>query len=55
MKIKTKRLNIRPLTSADNQFILELLNSKGWLDNIGDREVRTTIQAEKKMHPLFIY
>ena len=47
MTIKSKRLTIRPLTKADNQFLLELLNSKGWLDNIGDREVRTTIQAEK--------
>ena len=47
MTIKSKRLTIRPLTKADNQFLLELLNSKGWLDNIGDRGVRTTIQAEK--------
>ena len=45
--IKSKRLNIRPLTTADHPFMLELLNSKGWIDNIGDRQVRTTIQTEK--------
>ncbi len=44
--IKSKRLNIRPLSKADHQFMLELLNSKGWIDNIGDRQVRTTIQIE---------
>ncbi len=45
--LKSKRLNIRSLSKADHQFMLELLNSKGWIDNIGDRQVKTTIQTEK--------
>ena len=45
--IQTKRLNIRSLAPTDKQFLLELLNSKGWLDNIGDRKLRTEAQAEE--------
>ena len=41
----TKRLILRPATIDDAPFILELLNSKGWLDNIGDRGVYTLDHA----------
>lgn len=44
--IKTKRLHIRPLCDADYPFILALLNSEGWLENIGDRGVRNEAQAK---------
>lgn len=39
--ITTQRLRIRPFKLADAPFILELLNSEGWLKYIGDRDVRT--------------
>lgn len=41
----TERLVLRPVTIEDAAFFLELLNSKGWLDNIGDRGVYTLEQA----------
>ena len=31
---------------SDDQFILELLNSEGWIQYIGDRGVRTTLEAK---------
>ncbi len=40
------RLSYRRLAFNDADFLIELLNSKGWLDNIGDRGVRTVVQAE---------
>ena len=44
--ITTKRLHLREANLDDAKFILELLNSKGWLDNIGDRGIRTIDDAK---------
>jgi [ribosomal protein S5]-alanine N-acetyltransferase len=44
--IASKRLIIRPATLEDAPFILELLNSPGWLEFIGDRNVHTVAEAE---------
>lgn len=44
--ITTDRLHIRPFTLDDAPFILELLNSPGWLEYIGDRGVKTVSDAE---------
>lgn len=41
----TERLSLSPLTLADDRFILELLNTPGWLEFIGDRNVQTPEQA----------
>jgi len=38
--LRTERLTLRELDDDDAPFILELLNEKGFLDNIGDRGVR---------------
>ncbi len=46
MVIRTPRLNLRLLTPDDAGFILELLNSPGWLQYIGDRGVKTRSDAE---------
>jgi len=46
-QIETERLLIRPINSADKSFILALLNTKGWLQFIGDRNVKNEIDAEK--------
>lgn len=46
-KLSTRRLLIRPITREDGNFILELVNSNGWLKYIGDRNVRDVTDAEK--------
>ncbi|MEP7255080.1 MAG: GNAT family N-acetyltransferase [Ferruginibacter sp.] len=43
--ITTNRLLIEPLAITDNTFILELVNSKGWLEFIGDRNVHSEDDA----------
>ena len=43
--LETDRLILRQFTTADTAFIIELLNSPGWLKFIGDRQVRTTEEA----------
>jgi RimJ/RimL family protein N-acetyltransferase len=41
----TERLRLRQLTTEDSVFIIELLNSPGWLEFIGERNVKTEMQA----------
>lgn len=43
---ETDRLRLREFTLHDTAFILELLNSPGWLQFIGDRNVKTEEQAK---------
>lgn len=43
--LETERLRLREFTLADTQFIIELLNTPGWLQFIGDRNVKTEEQA----------
>jgi RimJ/RimL family protein N-acetyltransferase len=43
--LETERLALRKLGRGDEAFILELLNSRGFLENIGDRGVRTPEDA----------
>lgn len=45
--LQTERLTIELLTLHDSAFILELLNTEGWLKFIGDRNVHSTEDAEK--------
>ena len=48
MKIlETERLVVRELEWKDSAFILELLNEPSFIQNIGDRGVRTLSDAEK--------
>lgn len=42
---ETERLVLREFDLEDAPFILELLNSPGWLANIGDRGVKTLDEA----------
>lgn len=39
--LETERLILRPITEEDAEFILELLNDPSFIQNIGDRQVRT--------------
>ena len=43
--LKTERLLIEPLTLSDNNFILELLNTEGWIKFIGQRNINSTADA----------
>lgn len=44
---ETERLIIKPLAENDFEFILALLNSQGWLRNIGDRNVKNAEDAKR--------
>ena len=44
--LETTRLNLRHLSTDDASFILELLNDPSFIQNIGDRGVRTLADAE---------
>lgn len=44
---ETERLWVRPTTTQDSDFILELMNTPKWLEFIGDRNLRTIEDAEK--------
>ena len=43
--LETERLRLRQFTLDDTKFIIELLNSPGWVEFIGDRNVKTEEQA----------
>ena len=46
-QLETERLYIREFNDNDAEFIIELLNSPGWLEFIGDRKIKTTEDALK--------
>jgi ribosomal-protein-alanine N-acetyltransferase len=43
--LETERLLLRQFTTDDAQFIFELLNEPSWIQNIGDRNIRTMDDA----------
>jgi RimJ/RimL family protein N-acetyltransferase len=43
--LETERLLLRQFTSDDAQFIFKLLNEPSWIQNIGDRNIRTMDDA----------
>lgn len=45
--IETPRLLVRKLTVDDHAFILKLLNTKEWLQNIGNRNIHGEAEARK--------
>lgn len=45
--LTTDRLVLRQFSLSDTAFILELLNSPGWINFIGDRGIRTEKDAEE--------
>ncbi|WP_185151659.1 GNAT family N-acetyltransferase [Chryseobacterium sp. SN22] len=46
MNISSDRLELSPLTGNDYSFIFELVNAPGWLQFIGDRNIRTEDDAK---------
>ncbi|WP_442599884.1 GNAT family N-acetyltransferase [Neobacillus sp. D3-1R] len=45
--IQTERLSIRKVTLNDSGFILRLLNEPSWIQYIGDKGVKTELDAKK--------
>ncbi len=45
--LETERLILRKFTVCDTKFIIELVNSPGWINNIGDKNVKTEEQARE--------
>ena len=45
--LETERLVLRRFAAGDSAFILRLLNEPSFIENIGDRGVRTLEQAER--------
>jgi [ribosomal protein S5]-alanine N-acetyltransferase len=43
----TDRLTLKRLAPNDNAFIFELLNTKGWIQFIGNRNIETMDDADK--------
>ncbi|HEY0897683.1 MAG TPA: GNAT family N-acetyltransferase [Sphingobacteriaceae bacterium] len=43
--LETERLRLRELNQGDTGFIIALLNSPGWLQYIGNRNIKTRDQA----------
>ena len=44
--LQTERLSLRQLEKPDAPFIFKLLNDPSWIENIGDRGIRTLEDAE---------
>jgi RimJ/RimL family protein N-acetyltransferase len=44
--LETERLILREFTTDDADFIVQLVNSPGWLQYIGDRNIKTAEQAK---------
>jgi RimJ/RimL family protein N-acetyltransferase len=51
---QTDRLVLRHVGPGDAQFLCRLLNEPSWLQNIGDRGVRTSLAAEQYIQDKFI-
>lgn len=51
--LETERLNLREIIASDDEFILRLLNQPSFIENIGDRNVRTPEQAREYIETRF--
>jgi RimJ/RimL family protein N-acetyltransferase len=52
--LETERLLLRRFTIADAAFILEILNDPAFLQNVGDRKIRTVEDAENYLSSVMI-
>jgi RimJ/RimL family protein N-acetyltransferase len=55
--LMTDRLVLRRLSTGDAPFILRLLNEPSWLENIGDKGVRSVADAQRYIEtgPVLMY
>lgn len=51
---QTPRLLINHFTEADSPFVLEILNTPGWLQFIGDRNIKTPEAAQQYLKEKFM-
>ena len=54
MILETERLVLEELSTGDEQFIFELMNSPGWIKHIGDRGIKTLKDAINYMNSRLI-
>lgn len=54
MIFSTERLVIRKFQPDDAEFFLKLVNTKGWLQFIGDRNIKTVKDAEDYLQHIII-
>jgi ribosomal-protein-alanine N-acetyltransferase len=52
--LTTPRLLLRAVTSNDASFVLELMNEHPYIENIGDRGIRTVADAERYLHEKYV-
>lgn len=52
--LTTERLHLREYVIADAPFIYRLMNSKGWLKNIGDRNIHSVADAQAYMEKNYL-
>ena len=52
--LETERLRLREYTVDDAPFIFELMNSEGWLNYIGDRNIKTVEDAKKYIEEKYL-
>ena len=52
--IETERLELREYTLKDAPFIYKLMNSEGWLKNIGDRNINSVEDAKTYMQKNYL-
>ena len=54
-RIETERLLLREYAPSDAPFIFNLMNSEGWIKNIGDRGIKTLANAEAYMRRNYLH
>jgi len=52
--LETDRTRITEITTNDAPFILELVNTPGWLKYIGDRNIRSILDAENYINNTYV-
>jgi ribosomal-protein-alanine N-acetyltransferase len=52
LNLNTIRIHLKPLNVIYSNFFYELLNSKGWIEYIGNRNILTIADAEKYINKL---
>ena len=52
--LETERLTMRPISSDDAEFILELYNSPNFIRFIGDRNIKSIQDAEQYILSKFL-
>ncbi len=50
--IITDRLILEKINPDDHDFLISLLNSKGWIENIGDRNIHSVNDAVSYIHKI---